>query len=110
MVRLRLTRIGRKNAPAFRILAIHKDTKRDGKALEILGHYNPSENPVKFEINKERYDYWISTGAQPSFAVSKLVDGKYKFKPYKKGKSAEDTPAAELPKETEAVAEQASAE
>ncbi len=90
MVSLRLTRGGKKNAPAYRIIATHKRSKRDGGFLEILGHYNPSENPVKFEYNKERYEYWVKTGAIPSDAVSQLVRGIYKYTPYNKGKAAVD--------------------
>ncbi len=90
MVRIRLTRIGRKNAPAYRIVAQTQHSKRDGKSLEILGHYNPSENPVKFSYDKERFEYWKSVGAQESLAVSKLISGKYVYKPYgKKAKLAE---------------------
>lgn len=86
MVKIRLTRIGRKNAPAFRIVAKTERSKRDGKSLEILGHYNPSQNPTKFEYNKERYNHWISQGAQASDTVKKLIKDTYTFYKYKKGK------------------------
>lgn len=95
MVSLRLTKVGRKNAPAYRIVAVNKHSKRDGGFLEIVGNYNPSENPVKFSYNKERYEYWLKTGAQPSDAVSQLVKGTYKFVPYNKGKATAETGAAE---------------
>lgn len=91
MVRIRLSRVGRKNAPAYRIVALTQRSKRDGKSLEIIGHYNPSENPVKFSYKKERFDYWKSVGAQESEAVSKLIAGKYVFKPYgKKAKANQE--------------------
>jgi len=63
-------------------VAINSQSKRDGKALEILGSYNPYQNPAKASIKKDRYNYWLSVGAQPSEAVAQLVAGKYTFKPY----------------------------
>jgi small subunit ribosomal protein S16 len=82
-VRIRLKKQGKKFNPSYKIIAIDKRAKRDGKALEILGHYNPSHTPVLFELNEERFNYWTNSGAQPSKTVKELVAGEYKFKPYK---------------------------
>ncbi|PJA40938.1 30S ribosomal protein S16 [candidate division WWE3 bacterium CG_4_9_14_3_um_filter_34_6] len=82
MVRIRLTRVGRKNAPAYRIVIIDRKAKRDGKAIEIIGNYNPTENPGKVNYDKERYEYWISKGAQVSDSVKKLTKGTYKYVKY----------------------------
>jgi len=82
MVKIRLTRKGRKNAPAYRIVVADSRAKRDGKFIEIIGYYNPTEDPEKVVYKKERYDYWISVGAQPTKAVKKLISGNYKFEPY----------------------------
>ena len=82
MVRIRLSRTGRKNAPAYRIVVADKKAKRDGKFLESIGHYNPTEDPKKIVINQERYDHWVSVGAQPSDAIVKLLAGAYTYKPY----------------------------
>lgn len=82
-VKIRLTRIGKKNKPAFRLVAIDSRKARSGKALEILGYYNPSTSPPAFRYNEERLKYWKACGAQLSLAVEKLIEGKYEFKPYK---------------------------
>ena len=98
MVRIRLQRKGRKNAPAYRVVAADIKSPRDGKFLEIIGHYNPTENPDKFDYKKDRYEYWVNTGAQPSSAVKKLVSSKYKYEPYdaKKLKELKEKQAADL--------------
>lgn len=83
MVRIRLTRIGRKNAPSYRIIAVDRKAKREGKYIERIGYYNPAENPGKVVYKKDRYKYWISVGAQPSSAVLKLIKGNYKYIEYK---------------------------
>lgn len=56
---------------------------RDGRALEVLGYFNPSIKPPTFSVNKERLKYWLSQGAQMTEAVRKLSEGKYKFKAYR---------------------------
>lgn len=82
-VKIRLSRTGKKNAPSYRIVAIDSRHPQGGRALEILGHYNPSQNPPSFSINKERIDHWQSVGAQMTEAVEKLLEGKYEYKKYK---------------------------
>lgn len=73
MVKIRLARGGRKKRPFFRIVAADSRMKRDGRFLEVLGHYNPISNPKELKINTERVDYWISEGAQMSQTVTNLV-------------------------------------
>jgi small subunit ribosomal protein S16 len=70
-VRIRLTRKGRRNLPFFRIGVFEGRTKRDGKCLEFLGHYDPvqKETAQKYTLKKERAEYWLSLGAQPSDTV-----------------------------------------
>lgn len=82
MVKIRLTRKGRKNAPSYRIVVADSRSKRDGKFIEIIGYYNPTEDKEKVVYKKDRYEYWISVGAQPTKAVKKLINGKYEFVPY----------------------------
>ncbi len=82
MVRIRLARYGRKNAPSFRVVVIDSRKKRNGKYIEKLGYYNPTENEDKVVIDKKRYDHWLLVGAQPSLAVKKLLKGTYKYKKY----------------------------
>jgi small subunit ribosomal protein S16 len=82
MVKIRLSRVGRKNRPAYRIVAIDSHAKRNGNYIESLGHYNPSDNVKDFVINKEKFDAWVKKGAQPTKAVIQLIEGSYVFKPY----------------------------
>lgn len=71
MVRIRLIRFGAKNRPYYRIVVADSRRKRDGAYIESLGYYAPMEGK-KLYINQERYNYWISVGAQPSETVGKL--------------------------------------
>ncbi len=71
MVKLRLTRTGKRNQPSYRLVAIQARTKRDGEAIEYLGHYNPVSKV--FECKKERVEYWLGVGAQPSDTVRALL-------------------------------------
>ena len=82
MVKIRLQKIGRKNAPAYRIVVANVSAPRNGKYIQLIGFYNPSHNPPKFEIKKDLYKEWLSKGAQPTEAVQELIDGKYKFVKY----------------------------
>lgn len=68
---LRLKRIGRKNRPFFRICVMDKRTRRDGRAIEELGHYDPLDpkEGKQFVLNEERAKFWLSQGAQPSETV-----------------------------------------
>ena len=81
-VTIRLARIGRKKLPAYKIVANETRDKRNGRFLEIIGHYNPSMNPVQFAYDKEKYEKWLKRGALVTEAVIKLIEGKYEYKPY----------------------------
>ncbi len=73
---LRLKRFGRRNRPFYRICVMDARTRRDGRVIEELGHYDPvgsSDNELKFELNAERAQYWVSVGAQPSETVASLL-------------------------------------
>jgi small subunit ribosomal protein S16 len=70
---MRLTRIGSKKRPYYRIVVIDKRRARNGRFLEVLGQYNPIANPVQMEINAERAQYWLSKGAQPSETVQSIL-------------------------------------
>lgn len=83
MLKIRLSRTGKKNAPAYRIVVMPEKHPRDGRALEVLGYFNPSVKPPTFSLDKERLKYWLSQGAQMTEAVKKLAEGKYEFKPYR---------------------------
>jgi len=68
--------------PSFRIVVSNTRDKRNGRFLDTIGHFNPSEKPQKFEYNKEKYEGWIAKGAIVTDAVKKLIEGKYEYKPY----------------------------
>ena len=72
-VKLRLTRVGSKKNPVYRIVAADSRSPRDGKFLEIVGRYNPQTDPSTIEVNEERVKDWLSKGAQPSPTVAKLL-------------------------------------
>ena len=73
MVAMRLTRIGSKKRPYYRIVVIDKRRARNGRFLEVLGQYNPIATPAQLEINGERAQYWLSQGATPSETVRSLL-------------------------------------
>ncbi len=72
-VRIRLTRVGATKRPAYRVIAIDKRRSRDGRALEILGYYDPLTEPATVHLESERIQAWIGQGAQPSDTVVKLM-------------------------------------
>jgi small subunit ribosomal protein S16 len=75
MVRIRLTRTGRRNKPYWRVGAFDARTRRDGRPIEYLGSYDPHQEKAeeKLTVDKERVQYWLSKGAQPSETVAKLL-------------------------------------
>lgn len=74
MLAIRLTRMGAKKKPFYRIVVKEQRSKRDGAYLENVGTYDPTRNPAAININIERVDYWISKGAQPSETVRRLIN------------------------------------
>lgn len=72
-VRIRLTRVGATKRPAYRVIAIDKRRSRDGRALEILGFYDPLTEPATVHLESERISAWIGKGAQPSDTVVRLM-------------------------------------
>ena len=72
-VRIRLTRVGATKRPAYRVIAIDKRRSRDGRALEILGYYDPLTEPATVKLDTARIQAWVSNGAQPSETVVKLM-------------------------------------
>lgn len=75
MVKIRLMRMGSKKRPFYRIVAADSRSPRDGKFLEILGHYDPRTEPNKIEIKKDRIDEWVKNGAQFTGRVEKIISG-----------------------------------
>ncbi|MHC4442465.1 MAG: 30S ribosomal protein S16 [Planctomycetota bacterium] len=75
MVRIRLKRTGRRHRPSFRVTAVDVRASRDGRVLEELGYYDPAnKNPdLQLNLKRERIEYWLSVGAQPSETVRDLL-------------------------------------
>lgn len=73
MLTIRLRRAGSKNRPFFRIVVTEAKSARDGRFVEMLGHYNPRTVPETVRVDRERLAHWISTGAKPSATVRTLL-------------------------------------
>ncbi len=73
MLRIRLARTGAKKKSSYRIVVIDRERARDGRFVEILGHYNPRRNPAELLIKRDRVDYWLGRGAQPSETVRSFL-------------------------------------
>ncbi len=74
MLKIRLSRVGKKRQPHYRVVVADVEAKRDGRFVERIGHYNPLTNPATYNIDENRALYWLSVGAQPSDAVRRLLD------------------------------------
>ena len=72
-VRIRLTRIGGKKDPVWRVVAADQRSPRDGRVIEIIGHYNAQTDPSTITLDEERVRHWIDRGAQPSAQVRRLM-------------------------------------
>ena len=72
-VKLRLTRVGSKKNPIYRVVAADSHSPRDGKFLEIIGRYNPQTDPSTIDLDEARVKEWLGKGALPSEAVSRLI-------------------------------------
>jgi small subunit ribosomal protein S16 len=73
-VKLRLTRIGKTKQPQYRIVAADERSPRDGRFIEIVGHYNPRQEPSSLTVNNEKAVKWLMEGAQPTERVKKLLE------------------------------------
>ena len=98
-VKIRLKRMGKIRAPFYRVVVMDSRTKRDGRAIEEIGKYHPTEEPSLIQIDSERAQYWLGNGAQPTEAVAALLKitgdwQKYKGEPGTEGtlkvKAAQD--------------------
>ncbi|MGK0715488.1 30S ribosomal protein S16 [Leucobacter sp. W1153] len=72
-VKIRLKRLGKIRAPYYRIVVADSRTKRDGRVIEEIGKYHPTEQPSFIEVNSERAQYWLSVGAQPTEQVAAIL-------------------------------------
>ena len=104
MVVVRLQRLGTKKAPHHRVVVTQQQRAQSSRVLEVVGYYDPSYEPVRLSLNKDRIQYWIKTGAQVSEAVQALilrvdkpVTKKKPIKKSKKAKAAAEAAAAAAP-------------
>jgi small subunit ribosomal protein S16 len=90
-VKIRLKRFGKKRAPFYRVVVMDSKTKRDGRAIEEIGKYHPTEEPSVIVINSERAQYWLSVGAQPTEQVEVLLKLTGDWGKFKRDKDAKNT-------------------
>jgi small subunit ribosomal protein S16 len=75
-VKIRLTRVGSRNDPVWRVVVADQRSPRDGRFIEVLGHYNPQTEPSTIELDEARVRDWLAHGAQPSDTVKQLLKAK----------------------------------
>ena len=100
-VKIRLKRMGKIRAPYYRVVVMDSRTKRDGRAIEEIGKYHPTEEPSLIDIDGERAQYWLAQGAQPTEAVAALLKITGDWQQYKGEPGTEGTlkvKAAKTPK------------
>lgn len=105
-VKIRLKRFGKIRAPYYRVVVADSKTKRDGRVIEEIGKYHPTEQPSFIEIDSERAQYWLSVGAQPTEQVAvllKLTGDWGKFKGDKDAKSTVQVAEPKVPFEVDAA-------
>ncbi len=93
MVRIRLRRVGSTNQASYRIVVADKESPRDGKFLEIIGHYNPRTEPFTFEVKEDRVYDWMLKGAQPSDSLVQLFKSVGLLDRFARVKAGEDQEA-----------------
>lgn len=74
MVRIRLARVGAKKQPSYRVVIADQHSPRDGRFIEIIGHYNPRTEPATMVVKADRAMFWLGRGAQPTEAVARILD------------------------------------
>ena len=99
-VKIRLKRIGKIRAPYYRIVVADSRTKRDGRVIEEIGKYHPTEEPSVIEIDSERAQYWLGVGAQPTEQVAALLKLTGDWGKFKGDKDAKATLKVKEPKKS----------
>jgi len=93
MVRIRLRRVGSRNQASYRVVVADKESPRDGRFIEIIGHYNPRTEPSTIVLKDDRAFYWLSVGAQPTEAVDGLFKQTGFWDRYERFKAGEEVEA-----------------
>ncbi len=73
MLMIRLARFGAKKKPSYRVVVIEKEKARNGRAVEVLGYYNPVSHPATVKLDHERIAHWMKVGAKPSDTMARLI-------------------------------------
>lgn len=81
-IKIRLAKTGKKNAPTYKVVVSNTRDKRNGKALDVLGHFNPGVKPHEFVLDKAKLSEWKTKGATLTDAVENLIAGKYEYVKY----------------------------
>ena len=97
-VKIRLKRMGKIRAPFYRVVVMDSRTKRDGRAIEEIGKYHPTEEPSVIQIDSERAQYWLGNGAQPTEAVAALLKITGDWQKYKGEPGTEGTLKVKAPR------------
>jgi len=97
-VKIRLKRMGKIRAPHYRIVVADSRTKRDGRAIEEIGKYHPTQEPSLIEVDSERVKYWLSVGAQPTEQVRAILKVTGDWQAFKGEPGAEGTLKVAAPK------------
>jgi small subunit ribosomal protein S16 len=90
MVKIRLRRAGAKKKPSYRVVVADSHAPRDGRFIEIIGHYNPRTDPVTVNIHEDRVLHWLSEGAQPTDTVRRLLENRGTLDRFARLKAGED--------------------
>jgi small subunit ribosomal protein S16 len=107
-VKIRLKRFGKMRSPFYRIVIMDSRAKRDGRAIEEIGKYHPTEEPSFIEVNSERAQYWLSVGAQPTEQVAAILKITGDWQKFKGIEGQEGTLRTKAPKEAFVAPEKAS--
>ncbi|MEC3915013.1 30S ribosomal protein S16 [Nocardia sp. CDC153] len=97
-VRIKLTRMGKIRNPQYRVVVADARTRRDGRAIEAIGIYQPKEEPSLIQIDSERAQYWLGVGAQPTEPVKRLLEITGDWQKFKGLPGAEGTLKVKAPK------------
>ncbi|MGL5865098.1 MAG: 30S ribosomal protein S16 [Dermatophilaceae bacterium] len=97
-VKIRLKRMGKIRAPFYRVVVMDSRTKRDGRAIEEIGKYHPTQEPSLIEIDSERAQYWLGNGAQPTEATMALLKVTGDWQKFRGEPGAEGTLKVKAPK------------
>ena len=73
MLAIRLARFGAKKKPTYRVVVIERERARNSRSVEVVGHYSPIAKPAQVQLDRERIEFWVKNGAQPSETVRRLL-------------------------------------